>query len=50
MGWTPYVTGALDVYPIPGTHDDMMDAPNVGLLVKQLNERLAKSLAMVRES
>ena len=50
MGWTPYVTGALDVYPIPGTHDDMMDAPNVGFLGKQLNERLTKSLAMVRES
>jgi thioesterase domain-containing protein len=41
MGWTPYVTGALDVYPIPGTHDDMMDAPNVRRVVKRLGEAMA---------
>jgi thioesterase domain-containing protein len=41
MGWTPYVTGALDVYSIPGTHDDMMDAPNVRRVVKCLGEAMA---------
>lgn len=40
MGWSEYVQGDLTVYPISGTHDDVMTEPNVQALVEALTKEL----------
>ncbi len=36
MGWSKLVTGGIEVYTVPGTHQTMVQKPNVHELAKQL--------------
>jgi thioesterase domain-containing protein len=40
MGWAPYVDGTIDVHRVPGSHDDVMQEPNVRALVDRLQSEL----------
>jgi thioesterase domain-containing protein/acyl carrier protein len=36
LGWSPYATGGMDIRLSPGTHDDLVREPNVGVLADAL--------------
>jgi len=40
MGWGPYVTGEVKVYPIPGTHNTLLDEPHVRGVATAMSESL----------
>ena len=44
MGWTPYAGGTIDVHRIPGTHDDVMQDPNVRVLVDKLQAEMSDAV------
>ena len=40
LGWDKYVTGSIDVHPVPGDHIYMMTRPNVSSIVETLERYL----------
>lgn len=43
MAWGSYVTGAVKVYPIPGTHNTLFDEPYVRKVAAAMAESLAEA-------
>jgi thioesterase domain-containing protein len=41
MGWEE-LAGELEVHKVPGTHDNLMQEPNVKVLVDRLKEQLER--------
>jgi amino acid adenylation domain-containing protein len=39
-GWSPHVAGGLEVVPVPGTHFDLVDEPNVAAVAAHLRRAL----------
>ncbi|HVT61264.1 MAG TPA: amino acid adenylation domain-containing protein [Thermoanaerobaculia bacterium] len=41
LGWSVLAGGSLDLYPMPGSHDDLLRSPNVEVVARQLAACLA---------
>jgi thioesterase domain-containing protein len=45
LGWGPFVKGMLDIVEVPGSHDSLVQEPNVSILVAHLGDRLKEAQA-----